>query len=209
MRHASRRRGGNVLSQQSSVWLLSYQKLFTHMKKTGTAFLFLILAFASAGSAHAQTQFAIGPRLGFELDSYDAFFVGADVRISTPNLPVVFNPTFDYYLIDKDDYLPRLSGVDFSLTFLQLGLNAIYEFVLEDQPFTPYAGAGVAITRVSVSADVAGIGSESEGDNEGGLNLFGGIVFESESFRPFIQAQATGGSDANFLSVIGGVLFSF
>ena len=179
------------------------------MQKASTSLLLLILALSSASIACAQTQFAVGPRLGFELDSYDAFFVGADVRISTPNLPVVFNPTLDYYFLDKDDYLPRLSGVDFSLTFLQLGLNAIYEFVLEDQPFTPYAGAGLAITRVSVSADVEGLGSDSEGDNEGGLNLFGGIVFESESFRPFIQAQATGGSDANFLSVIGGVLFSF
>ena len=179
------------------------------MKKTDTVLLFLALFLTGAGTAHAQTQFAVGPRLGFELDSYDAFFVGADVRISTPNLPVVLNPTLDYYLIDKDDYLPRLSGVDFSITFLQLGLNAIYEFVLEDQPFTPYAGAGVAITRVSVSADVEGLGSDSEGDNEGGLNLFGGVVFESESFRPFIQAQATVGSDADFLSVIGGVLFSF
>ena len=179
------------------------------MQKTGTSLFLLILALTSTNAVRAQTQFAVGPRLGFELDSYDAFFVGADVRISTPSLPVVFNPTLDYYFLDKDDYLPRLSGVDFSVTFVQLGLNAIYEFVLEDQPFTPYAGAGLAITRVSVSADVAGIGSESEGDNEGGLNLFGGIVFESENFRPFIQAQATGGSDADFLSVIGGVLFSF
>ena len=179
------------------------------MKKTGTTLLFLVLTLTGASAARAQTQFAVGPRLGFELDSYDAFFVGADVRISTPNLPVVFNPTLDYYFLDKDDYLPRLSGVDFSLTFLQLGLNAIYEFVLEDQSFTPYAGAGVAVTRVSVSADVAGVGSDSEGDNEGGLNLLGGVVFESESFRPFVQAQATVGSDANFLSVIGGVLFSF
>lgn len=150
--------------------------------------LLLILAI-STERVEAQTSFELGPKIGYEVDDLESIFIGADARIGMAALPVTINPYFDYYFLDIDN-----------VSLFQLGANALYEFGIANQMFTPYAGAGLAISRFSY--DVSGVDSETEM----GLNLLFGSTFGFGQMRPFVQAQITVG-DADFFSVAGGLLF--
>lgn len=137
--------------------------------------------------ADAQATFEIGPKVGYEVDRESAF-LGADIRIGTPALPVKINPYFDYYFTEGDN-----------LSLSQFGANALYEFGIANQTFTPYAGAGLAITRASYDRpDIT--------ETDAGLNLLFGARFGFGQVRPFAQAQVTVGSP-DFVSLAGGVLF--
>lgn len=147
----------------------------------------LVLVF-SPQQADAQA-IEIGPRIGYEVDDWDALFVGADARFGVGALPVRINPYFDYYFLDDAGPIEQ--------SLVQFGANALYEFGIANQAFTPYAGAGLAFSRYSW------------GDNsntEAGLNLLFGSRFGFGSVRPFIQANVTVG-DYDFFSVQGGLLF--
>jgi len=173
--------------------------------------LFALLLFAAPQQVDAQTSIEVGPRLGIDLgDASDIggdFFIGAEGRIGTDALPVIINPSFDYYFVDSPE------GVDRSL--IAIDINALYEFGIDNQAFTPYAGGGIGITRVSVSSegvDVPGFGSlggGSSSSSEVGLNLIGGARFETGSLQPFAQAKINVGSDITLFNLMGGLLFSF
>lgn len=147
--------------------------------------LLLLLFLIGASTAQAQTTFQIGPRVGYEIDDLEELFIGADARIMVAGLPVVINPTFDYYLVDEG-------------TLFQLSGNALYTFGINNQVFTPYAGAGVGLTRFSY---------EDFDNTEVGLNVIGGAQFGFGNLRPFAQAQLTFG-DVDIVTLGGGILFS-
>ena len=160
-----------------------------------TVVLALAFAFALPLESEAQTQFAVGPRIGIDAGDIEEVFIGADARISSPSLPVVVNPTFDYYFTPDN------------LTFWGLSGNALYPFGVNNESFTPYAGAGLGVYRQSVDTQ---LGSASTTDL--GLNLLFGLEFPLESVRPFAEAQFTpvfGDSSYNLFTVKGGLLFSF
>lgn len=153
-----------------------------------SAALLLVLAL-SVEDAEAQTSFEIGPKVGYEVGDFESAFLGADVRIGTPALPVKVNPYFDYYFLENDN-----------VSLSQFGANALYEFGIANQTFTPYAGAGLAISRFSY--DNPNIDSSTDA----GLNLIFGSRFGFGQIRPFAQAQVTVGSP-DFFSLAGGILF--
>lgn len=162
------------------------------MKKLGLLTL-LALFLTAAPAAQAQTTFEIGPRVGYEIDDLEELFIGADVRIMVAGLPVVINPTFDYYLVDVG-------------SLLQLSGNALYTFGINNQVFTPYAGAGVGITRFSFDDEDIPDNIDTS-TTEFGLNVIGGATFSLGNLKPFAQAQLTFG-DAELVTLGGGVLFS-
>jgi hypothetical protein len=139
-------------------------------------------------NANAQA-FEIGPRIGYEVDDWDALSLGVDARLGVGALPIRINPYFDYYFVDD------IGNLDHSL--VQLGINALYEFGVANQAFTPYAGAGLAVSRRSVGDAT---------NTEPGLNLLFGSRFGFGSIRPFVQGNVTIG-DYDFFSVQGGLLF--
>lgn len=167
--------------------------------------LTLCLALASTlllldvGTAHAQTSFVIGPKVGYEIDIFEALAVGADLRIGTPSLPVMINPSFDYYFLDDNGFGDRSA--------YQITVNALYNFGFNNQVFTPYAGAGVAITRSSVETERGDV--EVSDATDVGANLVGGAVFGFGGLRPFVQAQLTVGGDVQPVTLAGGLLFAF
>lgn len=169
------------------------------MKRLSIVVTALLLALAIPTEGFAQADIKIGPRIGIPVgdisDLGGNLFLGADARIESEDLPVIINPTFDFYLMD--DYA---TGV--SQTLFTVDGNALYEFEIEDASFAPYAGAGIAITRWSIDADVPGAG-----DTDIGLNLVGGARFPLESFEPFVQANF-GVGDLDRFGLAGGVLFS-
>lgn len=149
----------------------------------------------SVGAAKAQgITVELGPKVGFDVaGDIEELFVGADARFRT-SLPVVLNAAFDYYFTESE------------LTVWQLGLNALYEFGIDNEVFTPYAGAGLGITRFSVDIDTP-IGDFNSSSTEAGINLIGGARMEMGTVGLFGQAQLTFG-DPDIIGLAAGVLFS-
>lgn len=154
--------------------------------------LVLLVAACIAFSPHAaaqqdatappegQTQVYVGPRLGFDLGDVEELFVGVDARIHNTAFPIVVQPALDVYLQEGS-------------SLIQLNVNALYPFAIEDVGFQPYAGGGLGFSFVNDRSDV-------------GLNVVGGALFESDSpITPFAQAQITVG-DIDFFALSGGIL---
>lgn len=152
-----------------------------------------ILLSLSLGTAEAQTTIDVGPRIGYELDDVESLFIGVDSRFGIDALPILIAPYFDYYFPDGD------------VTLFQLGVNAIYEFGIDNQAFTPYAGAGLAISRISWDYSDFGV-NVSDSSTEPGLNLFAGATFGFGQMRPFAQVGLSLG-DWDFFTIGGGLLF--
>lgn len=172
------------------------------MRKLTTLSLLLAFVFLLAPQqATAQTEIEIGPHLGLDIGDMEELFIGAEGRISSPDLPVIINPSFDYYFVSSG-----IEGVDFS--FFTIDFNALYEFGVENESFTPYAGGGLGILRSSTSVDGGDGFGLSGSSTEVGINLVGGAVFETESLKPFVQAKINVGSDATLFGLMGGLLFS-
>ena len=160
------------------------------MKKLVTFVLvFGVCVLAGLHEARAQAQVEIGPRLGFDLTGHvEDFFIGADARFGFSNLPVLVNGALDIYLEEDFD-------------FFQLSVNALYEFGVYNVAFTPYAGAGIGISRKSFESEFR------DDRTDAGLNLIGGVTFGFGNLRPFAQAQITVG-DFGLFTIGGGLLFS-
>lgn len=126
------------------------------MRKLISLTLLLVFVFLlTPRQADAQAAiFKLGPRATVEAsdisDAYGgSFALGADVRLQTPALPVQGNGSFDFYFADDP------------WTVWTVDLNAVYPFAIEGQPFMPYAGAGLGITRCWALHAGRGLRSES------------------------------------------------
>lgn len=156
--------------------------------RTWTLLTVLGLFALAAAPANAQTLIEVGPRVGYEIDDLEEVYVGADVRVGLPTLPVKINPVFDYYFSD-------------GASVWQIDVNALYEFGIDNQAFTPYAGAGVALVGVNPDSDFV------DSSTEPGFNIVGGAVFGFGQLRPFVNARITLG-DFDTTTLGGGVLFT-
>ena len=163
--------------------------------------LFLLMP---AQEAQAQTEIQIGPRIGIDVGDIEELFIGAEARVKSESIPVLIAPAFDYYFAS--------SGVeDVSVTVFAIDINALYEFGVDNQAFTPYAGGGIGIIRQSVDFDGPdfGFGSFGGSTTDFGLNLVGGARFMLDSsIEPFAQAKINVGGDFTLFNIMGGVLFN-
>ena len=158
-----------------------------------TVFAFLLAA-AIPLSSHAQ--FKVGPRATIDVSDIDEFAIGGDVRydLSQVEAPVQLSGAFDFYFPEGD------------VTIFTVDLNGHYVFPTEGT-ISPYAGAGLGITSVSVDVDTP-VGSFGADDSDVGLNLVGGVEFQAGSVRPFAQGQLTVGGDFDRFGITGGILFA-
>lgn len=164
------------------------------MKKL-VANLVLLSVITVAPVAAQTTGLSIAPRVGYDVGGdIEEAFVGVEARTGIGDLPVLFNAAFDYYFAEDP------------LTFFQLALNALYEFGVDNQAFTPYAGAGLSINRVSVDIDTP-FGGGDVSSTDVGFNILGGAWIEMNAVRPFAQVQYTV-SDFDLLTIAVGVMFS-
>lgn len=168
------------------------------------ASLILGLGLLVPTSAEAQTTVKLGPRLGVPVgDVSDAggnLYFGADARIESEGLPVVINPSFDFYLMD--DF--PVGGQSVGQSLFTIDVNALYEFGVDNEAFTPYAGGGIGITRYSLDADLR---NSSSSDTDVALNIVGGARFPLGNVEPFAQLNAAFGGDWDRLGITGGLLF--
>lgn len=160
--------------------------------------LFALFVLAAAPQAKAQAQIELGPRVGYDIDQLEELSLGADLRISSFALPVQINGTFDYYLLG-DEY----GGLD----VFRFTANGLYQFGIDNQYFTPYAGPGLSLTRLSIDDD-GSFGNINTSETELGLNLVGGAQFSIGTLKPFAQAEFVVGGDYEPVQITGGLLFT-
>lgn len=156
------------------------------MKQLTSAAFVVLALFASAGTAHAQTN--LGLYAGFNTTSDDAY-IGGNLRSGFGGNPNLFlYPSVDVYFIED-------------VTFLIFHGNIGYRFRPQSVSLEPYAGGGVSFRYVSSN-------SRGRSDGEVDVNLNAGVVFNRRSAtRPFIELRLLLGETNNTL-VQGGVLFS-
>jgi hypothetical protein len=97
-----------------------------------------------------------------------------------------------------------VEGTSVDQSVFTIDLNALYEFGVDNEVFTPYAGGGIGITRVSIDENLP----FREDETDVGLNVVGGARFPLESVEPFVQLNALVGGDYDRLGITGGLLIS-
>lgn len=165
------------------------------MKRLSFATIVVALLFLAIPTQEAQAQVKLGPKVTLSVgdisDFGGDFAIGADVRFLAGDLPVTFNGVFDYYFAD-DPF--NVFTIDF---------NALYMFGIDNEAFTPYAGGGLGITRLSTDSEFSDFSQ-----TEVNLNIVGGAEFPLDSFTPFVQAQFGVGGDVDRFNIAGGLLFN-
>lgn len=158
----------------------------------------LLALFLIPATAQAQTEISLGPKVGFDVADISEPYIGADVRIELEDFPVRINPKFDFYF--ASDPAPNVSR-----TIWSVGANGLFDFDLDDNDITPYAGAGLQIFRSSSSG-----GGVTFSTTDLGLTGVGGAEFDLDGFRPFVQAELGlifGTGSPTTFGLSGGVLF--
>lgn len=150
-----------------------------------TTLLALVFTLFLAGSASAQ-GILFGPHVGYDLD-WEALNVGVQGRmgVNLAGYELVFNPSVEYYFVDD--------GPGYDVSLFQINGDLLYQFTGVGGSLSPYAGAGLAISRLSYSFDNDFIGAEfDDSDLDFGLNLIGGATLQTMSnIQPFGQAILT------------------
>lgn len=153
----------------------------------------LFLLMPSASSA----QFRLGAQGGYNLDAFNdngveegVLFLGGQAQFGLGSIPLILSPSVDYFFNGIDD-----------VTVFQFNADALLTFGVDNTVFTPYAGAGLAVTRVSLDADVPLLGDLISGEETNyGLNLIGGAMFGEGPVQPFIQARITLGDHLAYIN---------
>lgn len=165
------------------------------MKKPLLAAAALLLAIPLM-TPRAEAQVAFVPYIGYDFDVGNGSFlvgVGAEFGLLPAGaLPfaVQIRPSAEYYFVDSP------ANVDF--TFFQINADALAT-VATAPGLGFFAGAGLGIGFSSASA-----GGVSESQTDFGLNLLGGLEFDTGFVSPFVQARFTI-MDGTRFGILGGV----
>lgn len=184
---------------------------------TNIRILLLLLTIGLVRAMPADGQISLGARAGYNLDAFSdsgakegAFTIGGEARLGLQGLPIVLNPGVDFYL----------NGVD-NTGVMQFDANVLYPISHNNVNFTPYVGAGLAVTRVTFDPNTGLIGNlfgDQTSETDIGANVLGGATFGLGAIRPFVQARITMGDHLAFMnrngdggpgySLMGGLLFT-
>jgi hypothetical protein len=146
--------------------------------------LTLLLGLGLSTQAVAQARIAVGPRVGFDAANVEELLLGADARLTHPDVPVEGQTSLDVYLPAQG-------------SFVTLSTNVVYPFRTEDAALRPYAGSGLGF----MFYDAGG-----SGQSDVGLNLVGGVhVRSAGAFTPFVQTQISLGT-VDLIALSGGFL---
>lgn len=130
------------------------------------------------GSWGSGSDFGLGARLAVRLES---LLTGLEIA-----------GIFDYYF--------PAEGAAANVAEWEASANLVYHVRSEALALTPYGGAGFGVARYTASVPALGTDLQG-GETRTGLNLVGGLLFEIDGTRPFLEARVTmGGSDQFALS---------
>ncbi|MEM8556521.1 MAG: hypothetical protein AAGG50_01650 [Bacteroidota bacterium] len=153
----------------------------------------------------AKAQFSIFPYVGYNLD-FEGFLIGVGGEFVAPfeisNLDLTIAPSVEYVFAD-DGGIP-----DFSINVFQVNGDVIARFNPQGS-FVPYAGAGLAIVRISVDGpDIldgfGGFGFDAS-STDVGLNALGGALFPGlVGFGDLYAQGRVTFANGTAISIIGG-----
>lgn len=152
-----------------------------------------ILFVLTLPAVSASGQIAFGVQGGYSGDTFSrhgardgAYLLGGQARFGLEALPLILNPSFDYFFND-------VRGVQ----TVQFDFNVLLPLARRRNAFVPYVGAGVAVTRVSL--DGPPLPPIERAETNRGLNLLGGAVMGRGPVRLFAQARYTRGRHRLYL----------
>jgi hypothetical protein len=169
------------------------------MSKPASWFLVAFVgAMGMISSASAQTS--AGVHLGFDTE-FTALVLGGETRFPVERIedfPLVGNPSFEYYLIDR---YPGLAE-----TMAGINANAYYEFPVDERDhLEPYTGAGLGLRYYTVE-ETGGFDPPGEGLDVI-VNLLGGATYDLEdSLTPFGHLRLSLGGGTSTVSFTAGLL---
>lgn len=176
--------------------------------------LLTLLFFLVLGAGETSAQTSLGVQGGYNLDAFTndgaeegTYHLGAQARFGLTGIPVIINPSIDYFFNHIDN-----------ANVWQFNADVIAPLGVNNAVFTPYAGLGLGVTRVSFQPDTPLLGNLLEHEETDlGLNVIGGATFGTGPVRPFAQARITFGNHMAFVNedgqpgpgyaLMGGVLF--
>ena len=185
----------------------------TLIKKTMVR-LFALLFVLSLPVQAAQAQVEFGLQGGYSFDAFHqdgveegAYMLGAQARFGLEGLPIIINPSFDYYFND----------IEVVNTF-QFNINGLIQMGHRRSEFRPYFGLGLGVTRVAVDGgSLFATPRFAANDTDYGMNLVGGATLGRGPMRLFLQVRHTLGHHLTFvdeareksggLALMGGLLF--
>jgi opacity protein-like surface antigen len=167
----------------------------------GTALIAALLALGGTGDAAAQ-------RFGLQASYADDTDFGAGARIEIPFalsdagvLSRAFGVgSFDWYFPDCENFV-GLGDTEIDCSYWEINANIAVPFTVAAS-VTPYAGAGVNVARVSVSAENE-IGDFDDSETEIGANLLGGLRFPLGGLAMYTEARAELGGAKQFVITVG------
>jgi Opacity family porin protein len=175
--------------------------------------LALALGAVSARADSAIKFAGVGPTVGFispsNLDG--TFTIGGIVDLGTLAENVGLQATADYWG-EKKSYNYGFSSADTKFRDIAFGGRVLYSFAKEGQQFHPYAGGGLSLHLVKVTADASYQGypgfSASASDSKIGIDFVGGATFgKSEKMKWLGEAGYRVVSDYGQFVIRVGALF--
>lgn len=148
-----------------------------------TAVLAVALIGANIGTNEALAQNRLGINVGYNVDA-EEIFAGGQFRVGLPGFPITVNPSLETYFIED-------------VTRLQIDVNALYLFGVNNVAFTPYAGAGLGVNYIKPE--------NLDSETDAGLNLIAGANFGFGRLSPFAEARINVAGSTN-VGLRGGLL---
>ena len=156
-------------------------------------------AVVNAQAAPAIKPFRFGPQISLVTEG-TTLGVGGRVEYSLSSMVPSLTDfrvvgSVDYFLIDKPAGATGASSIE-------IDVGVATSFSMPSAPVTPYAGAGLAMNRSSVSG-----GGTTVSGSETGLNIFGGVRFKPMGkLLPQVELRLPLYSGGDLI-ITGGVLF--
>lgn len=170
------------------------------MKRTTLAVVTASLGFVLGAPPPAGAQeVRVGPYLAY----HDDADLGIGGMVAAPLWSIAENLSF---LGDVGLFFPdHWGGRSVDVRYWEANANALFEFPLEEESYTPWVLAGLNIARWS-----AGRRDFEEGpwsDTEIGINVGGGLTFGTGPVRPYlgVKVELDGGRGG---VIFGGVAFA-
>ncbi len=137
----------------------------------------------SGGTAPVAT--AWGPRFGFS-SGPDQFIFGGQLDLGNITPDLTLTPNVDI-------------GIGDNATTIGLNGDIHYHFRVQNSPWRPYVGAGLAFTHISID-----VGPRDVSDTDVGLAIIGGAIVPTQTgSRFFVEGKLGLGDAHDFKLLIG------
>lgn len=141
------------------------------------------LAQSSSGTGPIAT--AWGPRFGFS-SGPDQFLIGGQLDLGDIAPDLTLTPNVDI-------------GIGDNATTFSLNGDVHYHFRVQNSPWRPYVGGGIAITHISVD-----VGPTDVSDTDVGANIILGAIVPTQSGSRFFVEAKFGMGDIHDLKLLIG-----